>query len=118
MVYDLIASAAFGVESTVKRELSWLGVEDAKAENGKINFKGDEAMIMKANLWIRTADRIYINMGKFRAETFEDLFHGVKAMPWENFVGKNGAFPVSGKSVKSILHSVPDCQKITKKAIA
>ncbi len=56
-------------------------------------------------------------MGKFRAETFEDLFQGVKALPWEDFIGKNGAFPVSGKSVKSLLHSVPDCQKITKKAI-
>lgn len=117
MVYDLIASAAFGVESTVKRELSWLGIEDAKAENGKIHFRGDEEMVMKANLWLRTADRIYINMGKFRAETFEDLFQGVKALPWEDFIGKNGAFPVSGKSVKSLLHSVPDCQKITKKAI-
>ena len=117
MVYDLIASAAFGVEATVKRELSWLGVEDAKAFNGRIHYRGDEELVMKSNLWLRTADRIYIKAGSFHAETFEELFQGVKAIEWEKFLGKNAAFPVSGKSVKSKLHSVPDCQKITKKAI-
>lgn len=118
MVYNLIATAAFGVESVVKRELSWLGIEDAKAENGKIYFTGDEEMICKANLWLRCADRVFLNMGQFRAVTFEELFQGTKAIPWENLIGEHGAFPVSGKSVKSALHSVPNCQKIVKKAIA
>ena len=118
MVYNLIATAAFGVESVVKRELGWLGVPDARAENGKIYFTGDEAMICKANLWLRCADRVFINMGQFKAETFEELFQGTKAIPWEDLLGEHGAFPVSGKSVKSTLHSVPNCQKIVKKAIA
>ncbi len=118
MVYDLIATAAFGVESVVKRELSWLGAADAKAENGKIYFTGDEKMICKANLWLRCADRVFINMGRFKAVTFEELFQGTKAIPWEALLGEHGAFPVSGKSVKSALHSVPNCQKIVKKAIA
>ena len=118
MVYQLIATAAFGVESVVKRELSWLGVEDARAENGKIYFTGDEEMLCRANLWLRCADRVLLNMGSFRATTFEELFQGTKAVAWEKLLGKNGAFPVSGKSVKSPLHSVPNCQKIVKKAIA
>ncbi len=118
MVYNLIATAAFGIESVVKRELSWLGVEDAKAENGKIYFTGDEEMICKANLWLRCADRVFLNMGQFRAVTFEELFQGTKAIPWEKLLGEHGAFPVSGKSVKSTLRSVPNCQKIVKKAIA
>ncbi len=118
MVYNLIATAAFGVESVVKRELSWLGVTESRAENGKIYFTGDESVLCRANLWLRCADRVYINMGQFQAVTFEDLFQGTKAIAWERLLGEHGAFPVSGKSVKSALHSVPDCQKIVKKAIA
>ncbi len=118
MVYNLIATAAFGVESVVKRELSWLGVTESRAENGKIYFTGDESVLCRANLWLRCADRVYINMGQFQAVTFEDLFQGTKAIAWEGLLGEHGAFPVSGKSVKSALHSVPDCQKIVKKAIA
>ena len=118
MVYNLIATAAFGEESVVKRELSWLGVTESRAENGKIYFTGDESVLCRANLWLRCADRVYINMGQFQAVTFEDLFQGTKAIAWERLLGEHGAFPVSGKSVKSALHSVPDCQKIVKKAIA
>ncbi len=118
MVYNLIATAAFGVEAMVKRELGWLGCEDTYAENGSVFFRGDEEMICKANLWLRCAERVLINMGQFKATTFEELFQGAKAIPWENLIGQHGAFPVSGKSVKSTLHSVPNCQKIVKKAIA
>ena len=117
MVYNLIATAAFGVEAMVKRELGWLGCDDTYAENGSVFFRGDEEMICKANLWLRCAERVLINMGQFKATTFEELFQGTKAIPWENLIGQHGAFPVSGKSVKSTLHSVPNCQKIVKKAI-
>lgn len=117
MVYNLIATAAFGIEAMVKRELGWLGCEDTYAENGSVYFRGDEEMICKANLWLRCADRVLINMGQFKATTFEELFQGTKAIAWEKLIGEHGAFPVSGKSVKSTLHSVPNCQKIVKKAI-
>lgn len=117
MVYNLIATAAFGIEAVVKRELGWLGCEDTYAENGSVFFRGDEEMICKANLWLRCADRVLINMGQFKATTFEELFQGTKSIAWEKLLGEHGAFPVSGKSVKSTLHSVPNCQKIVKKAI-
>ena len=116
--YNLIATAAFGIESVVRRELNWLGCEDAAIENGSVHFRGDAALICRANLWLRCADRVLINMGTFKAVTFEELFQGTKAIPWETLIGETGAFPVSGKSVKSTLHSVPNCQKIVKKAIA
>lgn len=117
MVYNLIVTAAFGIEAVVKRELGWLGCDDTYAENGSVFFRGDEEMICKANLWLRCADRVLINMGQFKATTFEELFQGTKAIAWEKLLGEHGAFPVSGKSVKSTLHSVPNCQKIVKKAI-
>lgn len=116
--YNLIATAAFGIESVVRRELGWLGCDDAAVENGRVYFKGDAELICRANLWLRCADRVLINMGEFKAVSFEELFQGTKAIPWEELVGEKGAFPVSGKSVKSTLHSVPNCQKIVKKAIA
>jgi len=117
MVYNLIATGAFGIESVVKRELGFLGISDSEIENGRVYFRGDEETICRTNLWLRCADRVFINMGQFKAVTFEELFQGTKAIAWEKLLGEKGAFPVSGKSVKSTLHSVPNCQKIVKKAI-
>lgn len=114
---ELIATATFGLEEMVKLEVKKLGYEKLKVENGKVTFTADEAAIPRANLWLRTADRVLLKMGEFKAMSFEELFEKTKALPWEEWIPENGKFPVIGKSVKSKLYSVPDCQAIVKKAI-
>lgn len=114
--YKLLATAPMGIEAVVAKEVRDLGYE-CEVDNGKIIYKGDELAIARSNLWLRTADRIKIIVGEFKATTFDQLFEGTKSLPWENFLGENSEFPVSGKSVKSKLYSVPDCQGIVKKAI-
>lgn len=115
-MYDIIATSAMGLEALVAKEVRSLGYE-CEVENGRITFKGDEAAIARANLWLRTADRIKIKIGEFKVTTFDELFEKTKALPWENFLPENAEFPVTGKSVKSKLFSVSDCQAIVKKAI-
>ncbi len=117
MMYNLIATTAFGLEGVVARELSWLGINNTQTENGRVRFTGDFSVIAQANLWLRTADRVLICIAEGDVKTFEDLFQLVKSYPWEQILPSNACFPVTGKSVKSTLHSVPDCQAITKKAI-
>ncbi len=117
MTFDLIATTAFGLEGVAARELGWLGVSDVRTENGRVRFKGDMHIVAQTNLWLRTADRVLICMTEGEVQTFEDLFQLVKGVSWEAILPENAAFPVTGKSVKSTLHSVPDCQAITKKAI-
>ncbi|MFZ5647100.1 MAG: THUMP domain-containing class I SAM-dependent RNA methyltransferase [Bacillota bacterium] len=112
-----IATATFGLEAVVAREVKDLGYEDVAVENGKVTFSGDLTAICRANLWLRSADRVLLRMGEFRAETFEDLFQETKALPWPDWIPVNATFPVEGKSVNSRLFSVPDCQAIVKKAI-
>jgi putative N6-adenine-specific DNA methylase len=112
------ATTAFGLEAVVKREASRLGFADVSALDGRVNFSGDFRTMAKANLWLRSADRVLLVMGSFKALTFDELFEGVKALPWGEWVPENGKFHVIGKSVKSALHSVPACQSIVKKAIA
>ena len=114
--YKLVATSAMGLESIVADEVKALGFETT-SENGKIYFRGDEAAIAKTNMWLRVADRVRIVAGEFHATTFDDLFEQTKAIPWERFLPVDAAFPVAGKSVKSTLYSVPDCQAIVKKAI-
>ncbi|MGN7383175.1 THUMP domain-containing class I SAM-dependent RNA methyltransferase [Paenibacillus sp. SAFN-117] len=114
---ELIATCPMGLESIVARELKELGYEDMMVENGRIIFKGDELAICRTNLWLRTADRILIRMGEFRATTFDELFEGTKALDWPSWIPANGEFPVEGRSHKSQLSSVPACQGIVKKAI-
>ena len=116
MTYQLVATAASGIEAITGKELKDMGYE-VQVENGKAFFKGSTADIIKTNLWLRTADRIKIIFGAFEAKTFDDLFEQTKALPWEDILPMDAAFPVSGKSVKSTLYSVPDCQSIVKKAI-
>lgn len=113
----LIATTAFGLEAVTARELENLGYTDRMTENGRITFAADEAAVARCNLWLRSADRVLIKMGEFRAESFEELFEGVKKLPWDEFLPEDAEFPITGKSVKSKLFSVPDCQAITKKAI-
>ena len=117
MKYELIATATFGIEAVVKRELQNLGFKITKSEDGKITYTGDERAIVKSNLWLRSADRVLLKMGEFRAVTFEELFQQIKGMEWENLIPADGKFTVTGTSVKSALHSVPACQSIGKKAI-
>ena len=114
--YEWIATAAFGLEGVVARELERLNIP-AKAENGGARFTATMEDAMRANLWLRCADRVLLVVGRFEARSFEELFEGVKALPWEDFIGKNTRFPVSGKCARSQLMSVRDCQAITKKAI-
>ncbi len=114
--YDLIATTAMGLEALAAKEVRQLGYE-CEVENGRITFKGDEAAIVRSNLWLRTADRIRIKVGEFKATSFDELFEKTKALPWEKYMPENAEFPVSGKSVKSKLFSVSDCQAIVKKAI-
>lgn len=114
---ELIATATFGLEAIVKRELEGLGFKIIQSEDGKITYIGDERGIVKSNLWLRSADRVLLKMGEFRAETFEELFQQTKALPWEQWIPKDGKFTVNGSSVKSTLHSVPACQSIVKKAV-
>lgn len=114
--YHLMASAAAGLESLVGKELERLGY-DPKVENYRVRFDGTARDILNANIWLRTADRVKIIVGEFDATTFDDLFEGVKALPWEDYLNYDSEFPVAGRSKKSELFSVPDVQAITKKAI-
>ena len=115
--FELIATAAFGVEALVGRELSQLGYTKQKIENGRVVFWGDESAICRTNLWLRHAERVLIKVGEFKATTFEELFQGTKALAWPDWLPEKAKFPVNGKSIKSTLFSVPDCQAIVKKAI-
>ncbi|AIY05713.1 hypothetical protein Plano_1748 [Planococcus sp. PAMC 21323] len=114
--FKLLATAAMGLESIVANEVKELGYE-TETENGKVFFEGNERDIAKANLWLRTADRVKIIAGEFNAYTFDELFERTKEIEWEKFLPVDAEFPVQGKSVKSTLHSVPNCQSIVKKAI-
>lgn len=115
--FEIIATAAFGLESVVSFELKKLGFENLKVENGSVTFSGKVEDIVKTNLWLRCSDRILIKMGEFKALDFEELFQGTMAIPWENIIPLNGKMHITGKSVKSKLFSVSDCQAIVKKAI-
>ncbi len=115
--YQLIATAAAGIESLVNRELKDMGYK-TQTENGRVRFEGTIEDIAKTNLWLRTADRVKIVVGEFKATSFEQLFDQTYALPWEDILPLDAEFPVAGRSQKSKLHSVPNCQRIVKKAIA
>lgn len=117
MKLELIATATFGLEAVVKREIQELGYKILRAEDGKITYLGDERAVVRSNLWLRSADRVLLKMGEFKAESFEELFQQTGALPWEELIPIDGRFTVTGTSVKSKLHSVPACQSIVKKAI-
>ena len=116
---SLIATAAFGLESVVKRQVQDLGYTDIKTTDGKVEFTPPNLFegIARANLWLRSADRVQLKLGEFTATTFEALFEQTKALPWEDWIPVNGKFTVTGKSVRSGLFSVPDVQSIVKKAV-
>ncbi len=117
MKLELIATATFGLEAVVKREIEAMGYKILRSEDAKITYMGDERAIVKSNLWLRSADRVLLKMGEFKALEFEDLFQQTKAIAWEEIIPADGKFTVTGTSVKSKLHSVPACQSVVKKAI-
>jgi len=106
----------FGIESLCADELKQLGYEDVKTLNGQVLFSGKEKDIANTNINIRTGERVLIVIGSAPARSFDELFEAVRAMQWENYIPSDGSFPVKGHSLKSKLQSIPDCQKIIKKA--
>ncbi len=111
------APCIFGLEGICANELKFLGINDVVAENGRVLFSGDFSTLAKANINSRYAERILILLSEFKAYSFEELFDNVKNIPWENFIGVNDSFPVKGRCLDSKLQSIPDCQKIIKKAV-
>ena len=117
MKFELVATCLFGLEHLLGEEIDKLGYTRTSTINGRVSFLGDSEAVALANVFLRYAERVYIKVGSFRAQSFEELFEGTRALSWERFIGKNDAFPVKGHAIKSKLHSVPDCQAIIKKAI-
>ncbi|MBR1422458.1 MAG: class I SAM-dependent RNA methyltransferase [Ruminococcus sp.] len=117
MRFRFVVPCHFGLESVLSYEVKKLGGEEVTVSDGKVSFSGDELILAKANLWIASGERVLIEVGSFRADSFDMLFEGVKALPWEEYIAKTDCFPVVGHCLNSKLHSVPDCQSIIKKAI-
>lgn len=116
--YELIAPCHFGLEAVLKKEIYDLGYEISRVEDGRITFAGDAEAICRANIFLRTAERVLIEVGRFKATTFEELFQGIKALPWEDYIPVDGKFWVKkASSIKSKLFSPSDIQSIAKKAM-
>ncbi len=116
-LYDLAAPCFFGSEATLAFEVRRLGAQDVRVTDGRVAFRGDAALIAAANLDLRTAERVLLCLGRFTALTFDELFDGVYAIPWEELLPPDAQFPVKGSSLSSQLSSVPACQSIVKKAV-
>ncbi len=114
----LTSPCHFGMESVLKREILGLGYEIHEVSDGRVTFRGDAAAVCRANIFLRTAERILISVGTFPASSFEDLFQGTRALPWEDYIPKDGKFWVTkAASVSSQLHSPSDIQSVMKKAM-
>ncbi len=118
MKLNYTATCLFGLEGFLGEEIEALGYKRIHNMDGRITFEGDENAAAECSVNLRYAERLYLNLGSFDALTFTDLFEGTKAIPWEDYIGRNDEFPVSGHSIKSQLFSVPDCQRIIKKAVS
>lgn len=116
-MYELIATATFGLEAVVRREIEQLGYKVTRTEDGKVTFSGDVRAIVRANLWLRAADRVLIKMAEFQASESEELFQQVKGIAWESLIPPDGKFTVNCSTVRSKLRSEPNNQKTVKKAI-
>ena len=116
--FDLLLPCHFGLEAVLKREIYALGYEITKVEDGRVTFEGDEEAICRANIFLRTAERVMIQVGRFKATTFEELFQGIKNLPWEEYIPEDGKFWVKkASSINSKLFSPSDIQSIAKKAM-
>jgi putative N6-adenine-specific DNA methylase len=118
MKFEYVATCLFGLEKILGEEIDKLGYTRTATIDGRVFFFGDESAAARCNLWLRTAERLFLLVGSTPAYTFDDLFEGVKALPWEDYLGRDDAFPVSGHSVNSILTSIPAIQSVVQKAIA
>ena len=117
MELTYVATCLFGLEKLLGEEIDALGYRRIDTMDGRVTFTGEAAAIVRTNIGLRFAERVYISLGSFRAETFEQLFEGTRALPWEAWIGARDAFPVKGHAIKSKLFSLPDCQSIVKKAV-
>lgn len=116
--FDLLVPCHFGLEAVLKREIYDLGYEITKVEDGRVTFEGDDEAICRANIFLRTAERVMIQVGRFKATTFEELFQGIKNLPWEEYIPEDGKFWVKkASSINSKLFSPSDIQSIAKKAM-
>ncbi len=116
--FELIVPTLFGLEAMVSKELYRLGYDSKKTEDGKVVFDGDYDAVCRANMWLRCGERVLIKVGEFEAKTADDLYEGVKELPWERFISKDDAFPVKGRTIRSELNSDRNSQIMIKKAIA
>jgi len=117
MILDFCIPCLFGLEGLCADELKRLKFKNVITQNGRVLFSGEKNDIAKANINIRTGERVLLTAGETKAGSFDELFEGVRALPWEKYIPADGAFPVKGHSLGSKLHSIPDCQKIIKKAV-
>ena len=117
MKFQLVATCLFGLEHLLGEEIDALGYERVSTIDGRVTFIGDEEAVALSNIFLRYAERVFIKLGSFHASSFEELFEGTRALNWPDFIGARDAFPVKGHSIKSQLTSIPDCQKIVKKAV-
>ena len=108
MTVKMVATCLFGLESLLGAEIDKLGCKRTETMDGRIYFEGNEHQLAAANIRLRFAERVYINMGEFEAYSFNDLFEGTRALEWENYIGMCDMFPVKGHAIKSALHSIPD----------
>lgn len=117
-MWKIVATSTMGLEGIVKEECKKLGFEQVESFNGRVEFTGDAASIVKANIYLRCADRVFVKLGEFKALSYEELFQGIQAIAWEDWIDEKGEFPISWvSSVKSKLYSKADIQRISKKAI-
>lgn len=117
MKLQLVATCLFGLERLLGEEIESLGYERISTIDGRVTFLGDEEAVALSNIFLRYAERVFIKVGAFHAETFDELFEGTKRLPWADFIGRDDVFPVKGHSIKSKLFSIPDCQAIVKRAV-
>ena len=115
---ELTVPTLFGLEALAAGELRRMGLENVHADNGRVYCAAAPGDIPRLNLNLRTGERVLLLLGRFPARDFDALFEGVRALPWEDFIPRDGAFPVKGHCLSSVLHAVPACQSIVKKAVA
>jgi len=117
MKLTLVATCLFGLEKLLGDEIDALGYERIKTIDGRVTYLADEGGIARSNIFLRYAERVFLSLGSFRAESFDELYTRTRALNWSDFIGKGDAFPVKGHAIKSKLYSIPDCQSIVKKAV-
>lgn len=117
MKIQLVATCLFGLERLLGEELDALGLRRIETMDGRVIFEGEVCDIARANIHLRCAERVFVLMGRFHAATFDELYEGTRALPWQDWIGERDAFPVSGHSIKSALTSIPACQKIVNRAV-